>query len=271
MTDNNEEAQEVEIERTEAPEVEVEVEEPSEPAPKPAERVEFTPEQQKRFNDVFKQAKMSDARNKMLTDMLTEQQRQLDEFRNRFQQTDAAEAENILIARIQEAREEGDTAKEFKLIGELTDFKAEAKIKASMPKKETVTDLGLPPEEVNYIREAVFEQNESGQYVRPWLHEGNPRYKDTLRHAALISAQVQEELGQLDTAEVMARLDEVMNKKAPPAPRANSRAPDPMGGNLTPRNPRGTLKLSAAEAEIARKLNIDPKVYAQSRDSLRKQ
>lgn len=274
MTQNNEAEDsgnepEVEIEQPDTPDVEIEVDTPEEP-PKQAERVDFTPEQQKRFNDVFKQAKMSDARNKMLTDMLTEQQRQLDEMKSRFNQTDAAEAENILISRIQEARENGDTAAEFKLIGELTDFKADAKVRAAIPKPQPV-DLGIPAEDVNYIKETVFEQDANGQYVRPWLHQGNHRYNDMLKHATLISAAVQEEFGQLDTAEVMARLDTVMSKKTTQQPRNNSRAPDPMGGNLTPRNPRGTLKLSSAEAEIARKLGVDPKVYAQSRDSLRKQ
>lgn len=231
-------------------------------------KVEFTPEQQRRFNEVFKQAKMSDKRNQMLTEFLSEQQKQLDELKSRFNQTDHAEAERILQVRIKESLDEGDTDKAAKIMSELADFKAKSvKSEVKEVKKPEVQDFGIPAGEVRYIQDAVFEQDETGDYVRPWLHKNDPRYSDAIKHAEIISHSVQHELGYLDTVEVMNRLEKVMDRKSTRQP--NGRSPDPMGGNLTNRQPRNKLKISPQEAEIARKLNLDPKKYAQSRDNLK--
>src|SRR3990167_4544304 len=85
------------IEIIDAPEPEnVELESEAESTPEPTDKkfVEFdTPEQQEKFNDIYKQMKMSDQRNQMLTEFLMEQQKQLEEVKGRFSQTDESEAE----------------------------------------------------------------------------------------------------------------------------------------------------------------------------------
>src|SRR3990167_1125527 len=71
-------------------------------------KVEFnTPEQQEKFNYMYKQTKMSDSRNQMLTDLLQKQQTRLDELEGRFKQTDSADAERILLGKIKQARDSG--------------------------------------------------------------------------------------------------------------------------------------------------------------------
>lgn len=259
---------EVVIEQPEEQEIVVETEE--KPEEKKSDWVELPPEAQKKFNDMYKQTKMSDQRNKFLLEANQKALALIEKLEKRFSQTDEAEAEKVLLNRIVEARDNGDTQAELRLIAELTDFKAEAKLRGIKQPKPEPINVGLPEDDVRTIADAVWEQDETGNYTRPWLHENHPKYGDALKHATIISAQVQQELGVLDTQEVLARLDNVMKKPTQP-PKGNSRAPDPMGGNLTTRNPRGTLKLSSAEAEIARKLGIDTKVYAQTRDALRKQ
>lgn len=257
----------------EEPEIVIEdtpVEEPKKGESGESGRVEFeTPEQQQRFNDVYKQAKMADKRNKFLLEANQLAIKRIEELESRFNQTDHAEAERILQTRIKESLDEGDTEKAAKIMTELADFKARSvKPEVKEVKKPEVQDFGIPAGEVNYIQNAVFEQDDTGNYVRPWLHQSDPRYSDAIKHAEIISHSVQHELGTLDVVEVMNRLEKVMDKKSPRQP--NGRSPDPMGGNLTNRSPRNTLKLSSQEAEIARKLGISEKVYAQSRDNLRK-
>ena len=70
-----------------------------------SQRVEFdTPEQQAKFNDVYKQMKQSDARNQMLLEMLQKQQDQLDSMSSRFEKTDNAQAEKVLMERLERAQ-----------------------------------------------------------------------------------------------------------------------------------------------------------------------
>lgn len=234
---------------------------------KKSEWVELSPEAQRKFNDMYKQTKMSDQRNKFLLDANQKALQRIAELEARFNQTDEAEAERILQNSLQAALDDGDTAKATKIMTELADFKAEAKLKSLRKTEIPKQQMDLPGDDVEIIRATVFEKGDDGNYKRPWLHEGNPRYGDMLKHATIISAQVQHEFGYLDASEVMQRLDEVMTKKTTTKPPANNRQPDVLGGGLTNKNNRGTLKISPQEMEMARKLGIDPKLYVQSRDS----
>lgn len=246
------------------PDVEVEAAEPESPEPdKKGEWVELSPEAQRKFNEMYKQTKMSDQRNKLKDEMLDKAMKRIDELESRFKQTDESQAEQIILQRIQEARDNGDTSAEMKFISELTDFKAEQKIKSiQQPKQPQQVDFGLPDDDVSYLKDAVFEKDNSGNYVRPWLHENNPRYRTTLQQSAIISAEVEAELGYIDAREVMTRLEKVMTQKSTPQRTANNRSPDPLQSSLTTKNVRGTLKLNPSEAAMAEKLGISTKDYA---------
>lgn len=266
------------VEIIEAPEEEIEQPEPEEP--KKQDRVEFsTPEQQAKFNDVYKQMKMSDQRNAMLTDILTEQQRQLDELRARNLQSDSANAEQMLMAKIKAARETGNEDAEFKAIGELADFRAEQKIRkvnATQQQAQQQT-AQLETREAQYVDSLMRETDASGNLIRPWLNPQGPDFNNTINQLQTIAKKYYGDPFALQKS--MAELDVIMSqKKEPPKPHVttNTRAPNPMaGGNLTNGNPRGTIKMTRAEMDIINKLNaglpegrkIDPKKYAARRDA----
>lgn len=215
--------------------------------------VDFSPEQQKKFNDMYKQTKMSDARNQMLTNMLEEQQKQLDELKGRFSQTDQAEAEKILKTRLQEARDEGDMDKEFKILDEIMAFRRSEKQEKP---KEQKSNLPEDPE-TRYVVALAQETDDNGQPVRPWLVESHPRYKSMLTQATIIAAELETQGKEADIPTVMKLLDERMNKKP------NTRGVDPLGSNLTtPRSgPTIKPKLSAQEKAIAAKLGMTEADY----------
>ena len=106
----------------------------------PKSRVDFNPEQQRKFNDLYKQVKMSDARNKMLADMNQKALDKIDELEKRFSQTDHAEAERILTSRLKEARESGDEDKADKIFQELIDFKVDSRLNKKQPEKPKPVD-----------------------------------------------------------------------------------------------------------------------------------
>lgn len=256
------EAQAVEqAEVSEQPEIQDVAQEEKEFDPK--ERVTFsTPEQQKKFNDIYKQMKMSDARNQMLKDMLDKAMGKLDEVEKRFSQTDQAEAERILTSRLKEAREQGDEEKADKILQEIVDFKVDSKLKTAIqPKQPTVNPADDP--DVQTVVQFATETDERGAPLRPWISQNHPKHNEAMKLAGALALQVNAELGYTDVGEVMRRMDDAMKPKAAAAkaPVGNSRAPDPMRGNLTNRPAQGKIKLSPQEMAAAQKLGVKPEDY----------
>lgn len=245
-----EEIENTEVEATE--EVEVTEETQEEQSEKPErEWIEFTPEQQKKFNDVYKQVKMSDSRNQMLTKMLEEQQKQLDELKGRFSQTDEAEAERILKDKIQEARDAGDLDTEVRLFKELAAFEK------SVPKKQTKVEAVDP--DTKYVLALAEETDERGEPTRPWLSNTHPLHRSMLTKAQIVVAELEADGIEPTLPAVMKILDERMNKKP-----TISRAPSPLErGNLTSGKNGVNIKpkLSEQEKIIARKLGMSEADY----------
>lgn len=260
---------EAEVESTEAEEIsqdnapkdspEVEELEQKQEEFDPKERVEFTtPEQQKKFNDVYKQMKMSDARNKMQSDMLAKAMDKISDLESRFKQTDHAEAERILTARLKEARDAGDEDKADKILQEIIDFRVDSKIKGKeeKPKHAPVIDDA----DVQTVVSFAQETDVRGNLLRPWISQDHPQHTNAMKLAQATALSVNADLGYVDVGEVMRRMDDAMKPKPKPA-QGNSRAADPMRGNLTNTPPKGKMKLSPQELAAAQKLGVKPEDY----------
>ena len=245
----------------------------TEPETKPfdpkTDKVEFnTPEQQEKFNYMYKQTKMSDARNQMLTELLQTQQKQLDELQSRFSKTDSAEAERILMNSIRAAKESGDIDAELKATTELIDFKADKKVNA-LQKQSPQQPLQQESQDTKYVTSLMQETDHSGQPVRPWLYEGHPEFEGAINSLQDIAFKYIGDPQALQKS--MTDLDNLMREKMTPKKpviQPQVRAPNPMhSGNLTNSPPKPTIKMSRAELDIARKLGVDPKRYAATRDA----
>lgn len=280
MTDEIE-TQEPEIEviqePTEPETVEISVDEEQETQPEQKkfdpkkDRVDFDkPEQQEKFDYVYKQLKMSDNRNAMLTDFLEKQQEQLDKLTSRFSETDYAEAERTLVEKIRVARENDDFETYDKTILELAEFRNDRKFEKKFQEKVNAITAKERESEVaqaKYVASLMEETDESGQYKRPWLQENHPEFQAALGQLAGIAYKYQKDPDVLQKS--MKELDEIMASKKPPQePPKQNRAPNPMqGSNLTNYKPKDTVKMTRAEIEIAKKLGVDPKRYAAQRDN----
>jgi hypothetical protein len=266
-----------------APELEPEIEivednEPEaveeEPAPKAefdpkTDRVDFdTPEQQAKFNDVYKQMKQSDARNQMLTELLEEQQRQLDEIKGRFDRTDEAAAEQLLMERLEVAKEEGDDEAYNKALKDLVAFEAE---KAAAEKKEAKAEFeytdAMATQDAHIIMGAAQETDNNGNLLRPWIYPNHPLHNEAVKMAEIVSERYNQNDPDI-VNKVIRDMDfemrniQMASSNEPPRPQARTRAPDPMGStNLTNTTAKGKIKMSRAELEIAKKLGVDPKKY----------
>lgn len=233
-------------------------------------KVDFsTPEQQEKFNHVYKQMKMSDARNQMLNDMLQTQQKRLEDLEGRFKNTDAAEAEHMLLQKIKVARDSGDDAAEIAAINELTDFKVDKKLsERAKPQQAQVNYQEV--QDTNYVASLMQETDSTGNPLRPYLYEGHPDFENSVNMLERISQKyvgdpqaVPKSLAELDHF-MKAKMTNTQKPSGPPA-----RTPNPMqGGNLTNVNKKTTIKMTKQELDIARKLGIDPKRYAAKRDEI---
>lgn len=224
----------------------------------PKSRVDFNPEQQRKFNDLYKQVKMSDARNKMLADMNQKALDKIDELEKRFSQTDHAEAERILTSRLKEARESGDEDKADKIFQELIDFKVDSRLNKKQPEKPKPVDAMADPD-VRTVVQFAQETDANGNLLRPWIDARSPQHANAMKMAGAIAMSVDSEFGYVDIPEVMRRMDEAMKPK--PTQQGNSRAPDPMRGNLTNGSSKGKMKLSPQELAAAQKLGVKPEDY----------
>lgn len=247
----------------------------------PKKHVDFNDEQQAKFNHVYKQLKNSDTRNQMLTDMLQEQQKQLDDLRNsvgdvqnRFDQTDSAEAEKVILNKIMEANEEGNTEDLVNGINELTKFRTENAIQSlkqteQQPEQISQSDQEMASVVMNYMAET----NTDGTFKRPWLQEGSDDFDNSVQRLALHAFRLQQE--NPNDPDILTKslqaLDKEMESAEPKRKQntnKNTRIPDPMsGGDLTGRTGQSKIKLSREQMEIINKLNqhskvkINPKNY----------
>lgn len=238
-------------------------------------KVEFTtPEQQQKFDYIYKQTKMSDQRNQMLTDMLQQATKRIEEVESRFKQTDSAEAERILISKIKGARDIGDDASEFAATRELAEFIADKKISEKINYQPQYQAPPVNPADIKYTEEFMYAADESGNLVRPWIQDGHPGQAEAIQ---FIEQAKQKYLGDpYALPKTLAELDNYMRgkpqltqQKTPPSS-PNTRAPSPMaGGNLTNNTGKTTIKMTRQELEIAKKLGVDPKRYAARRDEIK--
>lgn len=238
-------------------------------------RVEFnTPEQQAKFDYMYKQTKMSDARNAMLTDMLQTQQQQLDDLKARFSNTDAADAERILLTKIKTARDSGDDAAEFEALNELVDFKADQKLNHAKPPKQQQPNQNNDQQskDLRYIETLMEEVDDNGNALRPWLQEDHPDFATAY---SLLETKIAPKFNgdPLYLQKSMFELDQIMRNKMTeqtPQQTTKARVPNPMqGSNLTNVTKKPTIKMTREEIEIAKKLGVDPKRYAAKRDEIK--
>jgi hypothetical protein len=285
-TDNQptETADEIVITDTPEPEtVEIPADDATEPEQQPevaekkgfdpkTDKVDFDkPEQQEKFDYIYKQLKKSDTRNAMLTDFLEKQQQKLDEISNRFSQTDEVEAENVLMAKIREARDLGDNDAYDKAMAELVDYRSDRKFEKKFEEKVnalTQKEQSDLRNQEQFVLRAMEETDETGNHLRPWLQESNEQFPVALYEIRRIAAKYEGDPEIL--SKTLKEVDQVMSAKKTTIqePPKQTRAPNPMqGSNLTNQSPKGKIQMTRREIEIANKLGVPLQKYAARRDA----
>lgn len=276
------EPQEVEVALPEEKEGEAPAAEEKKFDPK-KDKVEFdTPEQEARFNEIFRQLKKSDQRNAMLTDFLHQQSQILDGVRKDINQTNDSEAEKAILSKISKAREDNDDAAYDRAFAELVDYRTERKLEKKFDEKVNKIlqqEKDEQTKQAEFVASLMSEKDDLGNHVRPWLQETHPDFEDViLRKLPAIAYKYINDPQALEKS--LAELDRVMGGSMPKRPESNGqrRAPNPMqGSNLTNQNPKGKIKMTRKELDVLKQLErhsgrkIDLSKYAARRSAMRGQ
>jgi hypothetical protein len=214
------------------------------------EYVDIPVELKPRFNRLYHNMKEYERDNALLRQHIS----QLTQSVNEWQASQATNAETAqrqqLMARMVQAKEQGNVAEEVRLQNEL------ATISQRVQKPVPLAPPPAPtPPEVTYVSEWSREVGQDGNFRRPWALEGHPRYAEAYNFIANLT---QDPRYSGNTDAILAAADRhmgVAQAGRPPGAAVLS------GGQVRP-SVDSEVQLSPDQLRIAQKLGIAPKAYA---------
>lgn len=215
------------------------------------EYVDIPPELKPRFNRIYHNMKEFERDNALLRQHIS----QVTQAFNEYQAAQATNAETVqrqqIMARMVQAKEQGNVAEEVRLQGEL------ATLGQRVPKPAPLAapPAAVPPE-VSYVSEWSREVAPDGNFKRPWALEGHPRYAEAYN---FIAGLTQDPRYAGNTDAILAAADRHMGV-------ANGQVRPPgavvmSGGQVRPQE-TGEVTLSPDQLRVAQRLGITPKAYA---------
>ena len=268
----------VEIVEDPQEDIEIQLEEAPEPEKKEPRRTEFVetddPKVQERINDLYGQAKNSDARNQALIEhnqaleaRLSEVLERQDKFEADVKSTKSDQVEGEIKERLRQARSDGDYDTVDKLENDLLDIRLERRIEqrvAAQPKSKQQPQEALQtsPDQM-YAFHLGSEKDQQGNLVRPWLQDWHPDNEKAINTLMSIRGELENAGKQPDVRAMFSILDERMKGGAKPRQEAAV-----LPSSDTAHNPKKVVKLTKQEAEIARRMGISPEAYARQKTML---
>lgn len=221
------------------------------------EEVEFTPEQQARFNRIYGQMKQKD---KVIEQMATDQRKlfeRLDNIETSQQERETGSQLDMLRTAEREALEVGDTTKAQELRDEITDLKIQsAQPKPKEEPKPQVTgnefvNEYLTPNRMTTLQAWVAETGDDGQPLRPWASEDHPHHKTAMRAAWAVIGDPSMEGSEI--GEYLTEVDKVTNAIIGTPTKAKRPAATVLGndGDAPPRREKG-VNLDENQKMVAR-------------------
>ena len=269
-------AQSVEVETI--PEVSNDVEVEIDAPVKEPRRTEFVktddPKVIERINDLYGQAKKSDARNQMLVEhnrQLEEKFAEYQERLNKFEQANKNSAsdkvETELKAQKRTAMEDGDYDKAEQIEDKLRDLWLSRNVADKLAPQEKVTPKAQPQEQFDqqYVNNAKYleflaaEKDSQGNKVRPYLEDWHPDNQKAVDLFLNIPKEFAAAGRQVDIKTVMEVMDERIRGKK------TITGSSVLGGEANDAPARNVIKLTSQEMEIAKRMGIKPEAYARQK------
>ncbi len=254
-----------------------------------SEKVVFTPEQQEKFDNIYRQLKGSDKNNKQLRSelnqfrMIAEQQykaiedltKSQNQIVGHLQERDLNAAEASIKAEIKAAFLEGDNDKWIAASEKLADLKAESAFRkaklaeqnalakqqqqqqqqqwqprnASEIAQRAEANGSIASEEKQFVDAWQKEKDENGELLRPWAYADHPKFQQAVSEARLV-------FDDPDNAGmgIQQKLDEVDRKMR--LKKQQSPSQNVLGGNLTSGKKSVKIQLSPEQIQMAKRLRV---------------
>lgn len=184
------------------------------------EKVPMPPEIERRFNQIYREKKIEQAKNKEMQDRLAELTKASVLLQKKLEQSERQENVDAIRHNIRVARENGDVETEEKYREMLVELKAEEKANAVVKvtekepetkKVETPFDV-IPEFEARMINKWVAEKDEDGEPLRPWAVDSDHPKADAA--AKFLATLIQNpRYDSLDIEEKLQMVDEKFAEK----------------------------------------------------------
>lgn len=230
------------------------------------------PAVKERIDDLYKQVKKSDERNQTLIEhqrgleeALEKATEALDKLTNKQVRDEQEDVLKDIKAQIKQARADGDEDKIDELTERLIDFKAEQKLAKKEPLKVTKKEAPKAPytmEEAAFIGMLAQETDpETGDYVRPWMHQNHPDHRKSVEIGGEIAREYDRKGKQLSIQHLMRELEKRMTGDDEGGSDGGSRKPQAhssvlSGGDLTLHRKNNKLELSEDQRYVAKRLGL---------------
>lgn len=233
--------------------------------------VEFSPEQQERFNDVYKQARASDEANQLLRQEREDFVAAMEGYNSQLQQMQqriamyetgqitgkAEDRLGELESQIIQAQEVGNYKEAFNLQNQYFQIQNElGKVKQTV-RQPHLQPVQITPQQEQAVGQWATERDQEGNLRRPWAQQNNELFNETIAEAEKLAKIY----GNAKPTEFMlSELDKRMAQKA----RAKQPAQVlPKSANLT--NTKLPAKLTQDEEFVAKRLGYSDKTkYAKA-------
>lgn len=227
------------------------------------EQTDFTPEQQKRFDRLYRQIKAQDKAKIIQGEHLTRVTDRMSKLESELAAAKSTDAVTSLRAQIKEARESGDEDRVEKLRDQLVEVQAEIAVskrtpkeapKAAAPTANPVPDLSRS--DTAAIKRWSVAADDNGKYTRPWTQEGHKDVDTAAQH--LVEVLNSDEFEDMTIEEKLAEVDKRMGYKKPSVSRKDGNAV--LGGDLTGSANKDKPSLTREQADVAEKIypNLTP-------------
>lgn len=231
-------------------------------------RVEFTPEQQKRFNRMYAQVKSQESIHKQL----------IEDNKKLVTRLTAIEARNLQkevdtsISKLKEAKvkalELGDYSKADDIADEIAEVKAKAKEAEKEQEKLKVEDpkespLVLPPDVQEKVASWVSAKDDDGNLLRPFVNPAHPQHQKFLKIAQIVLED--HDNNDIPVEQVISMVDNALeaygltkSKKTQPTKQKTANVLSGLQGSTSLSSPKP--KLTNQQKYVARKMFAgDPK------------
>lgn len=226
-------------------------------------KVEFTPEEQQRFNRLYRQVKAQDEKLALQGQYLERLAKDKTEIERKLKEQESKDALTTVREQIRTARDNGDVEREERLRDQLITLTTEIEVAKRVPARaapDAVPPAAVPPAAGDPFRQlSASDKAEiarwseaadgSGTYLRPWTKEGNARTGLATQVLAQVLADPENE--GMTMGEKLNLVDEQMGTQVPAGRRSQTPV---MGANLRQAAAGGTPTITPKQAEVARKL-----------------